>query len=200
MLAIGTEPLKLADGTLINPDNGEVIPVQEAGMTEVPNYQDIQRDFTDRRKRISDIPVPIKEMNAISVVISYTIFGLPNEDIAEVLGISVEYIENMKLSDGYKELMEGFITNIAETDGDHVRSLFSQQSILAARTITGMLNSASPHVAMSAAKDVLDRAGHRPADVVEHNHKMEGGLVIRHVRRSEDEEITIDLTPDGDSV
>ena len=36
---------------------------------------------------------------------------------------------------------------------------------------------------MSAARDILDRSGHRPADVVEHRHRVDGGLVIEYVKR-----------------
>jgi hypothetical protein len=36
---------------------------------------------------------------------------------------------------------------------------------------------------MAAARDILDRSGHRPSDVVEHRHRMDGGLVIEIVRR-----------------
>ena len=200
MLPVGTEPLELADGTLIDPIDGSVVPTQEEEFVEVPNYQEVQRDYTARRRRISDLPLPPKEMNAISVIISYTLFGLADKDIATVLSIPTEQVERIKLSDHYKELMDTFVENIAVQDADHVRSLFSQQSIIAAQKITNLLNSNSPHVAMSAAKDVLDRAGHRPVDVINHKHTMEGGLTIRHIRKSEVEPLTIDVTPDGDSL
>ena len=47
---------------------------------------------------------------------------------------------------------------------------------------------------MAAAKDVLDRAGHRPADVIEHKHSLEGGLTIEYIDHK-DEIPTIDITP-----
>jgi hypothetical protein len=48
---------------------------------------------------------------------------------------------------------------------------------------------------MTAAKDVLDRAGQRPVDIIEHRHKMEGGLTIEYVDKKDDIP-TIDITPD----
>jgi hypothetical protein len=47
---------------------------------------------------------------------------------------------------------------------------------------------------LGVAKDVLDRAGHRPADIIEHRHKMEGGLTIEYVEKKDDIP-TIDITP-----
>jgi hypothetical protein len=40
---------------------------------------------------------------------------------------------------------------------------------------------------MFAAKDFLDRAGHRPADIVEHRHRMDGGLTIEIIRKDKDD-------------
>jgi hypothetical protein len=46
---------------------------------------------------------------------------------------------------------------------------------------------------MAAAKDVLDRSGHRPSDVVEHRHRMDGGLVIEIVKRDGAQMPVIDM-------
>jgi len=40
--------------------------------------------------------------------------------------------------------------------------------------------------ALKAAQDILDRAGHRPADIVMHQHKVEGGLKIEYISRKID--------------
>ena len=37
----------------------------------------------------------------------------------------------------------------------------------------------------AAAKDILDRAGHRPADVVEHRHRLDNSLQIEIIRKDE---------------
>ena len=49
-----------------------------------------------------------------------------------------------------------------------------------------LLDSDSESTRGVAAKDVLDRAGQRPVDVVEHRHKMEGGLTIEYVEKKDD--------------
>lgn len=200
MLPIGTEPLVLADGTAISPVDGSVVSAQEEDFVEVPNYKEVQEEFVAKRRRISELPLAPKQMNVISVIIGYTLFGINDEDIGDILEIDKEQVERIKSSDNYQELMDTFTQNIATHDADNVRSLFSQQSVIAAQKITSMINSKSPHVAMTAARDVLDRAGHRPTDTINHKHTMEGGLTIRHIKPKDDDTITIDITPDGDNL
>ena len=53
------------------------------------------------------------------------------------------------------------------------------------------METASPKFALEAAKDLLDRGGHRPVDIVEHVNKMDGELRIVHIRKDETKEKAI---------
>ena len=83
MLPQGSEPLILADGTVISPENGNVI-VEEHVIT-VPNTVDIKREITASRMRVSDLPVPPDQMNTLSVIIGYSMMGVSDDDIANVI-------------------------------------------------------------------------------------------------------------------
>jgi len=193
MLPQGTEPLVLADGTKINPIDGLVL--SEEILVEVPNTEELKREIVASRKRIGDLPVPPNQMNTISVIISYTLFGISNRDISNTLLIPLEQVEVIKKSDAYNTLQQSFVKAILETDLSDVRSMFADKSRNAATTVVGLLNSDNETTQLSAAKDILDRAGHRPVDVIEHRHKMEGGLTIEYVEKKDDIP-TIDITPD----
>lgn len=198
-LPTGVEPLILADGTKINPIDGGVVSTDEDEYVEVPNYEDTQRELVIARQRLTDLPVPPQQMNLISIVIGYTLMGVTDEDIASVLQISESQIERIKQSDVFAEIKNKMVENITQSDVDHVRGMFTQASVIAAQKITSLINHKSPGVSMAAAKDILDRAGQRPVDVVHHKHSMEGGLVIKHVKRYEEEEHpTITLDADGE--
>ena len=184
MLPVGTEPLVLADGTQIDPRSGVVI--QEEPLVEVPNAADIKREIVASRKRIADLPVPPKQMNTLSVIISYSIFGINDGDISNVLAIPLAQLVAIKSSDAYKDLQSSLLANIIESDQSDVRGLFVQKSRRAADKVFSLLESESEATRMVAAKDVLDRAGQRPADVVEHRHMMEGGLTIKYVEEKDD--------------
>ena len=194
MLPQGTEPLVLADGTRINPIDGAVI--EEEVLVEVPNTEQIKREIVASRKRISDLPVPPGQMNTLSVVISYSLFGISDEDISSALLIPLEQLQTIKSSDEYTNLQGQFIKNILESDLSDVRRLFVERSRSAANLMIDTLenNEVGLGTRLGVAKDVLDRAGHRPADVIEHRHKMEGGLTIEYVEKKDDIP-TIDITP-----
>ena len=194
MLPQGTEPLVLADGTRINPIDGAVI--EEEVLVEVPNTEQIKREIVASRKRISDLPVPPGQMNTLSVVISYSLFGISDEDISSASLIPLEQLQTIKSSDEYTNLQGQFIKNILESDLSDVRGLFVERSRSAANLMIDTLenNEVGLGTRLGVAKDVLDRAGHRPADIIEHRHKMEGGLTIEYVEKKDDIP-TIDITP-----
>lgn len=192
MLSKGTDPLILADGTIINPVDGSV--VDDEVLVEVPNTEQIKREIVTARKRLSDLPVPPGQMNTISVIISYTLFGVNDNDISLALCIPIEQIEVIKKSDAYSLIQQQFVDSIIESDLSDVRGMFVEKSRTAAKKMVGLLDSESEATQIIAAKDILDRAGHRPVDVIEHRHKMEGGLTIEYVEKKDDVPI-IDITP-----
>ena len=199
MLPQGTEPLVLADGTKINPIDGNIVTDISEAVIEVPNTQDIKREITASRKRVGDLPVPPEQMNTISVILSYSLFGISDDDISNVISLPLDQIEKIKKSDAYEKLQSQLIKNIVESDLSDVRGMFVQQSHGAAQVMFSAMNNEEHGIVtrMAAAKDVLDRAGQRPVDVVEHRHKMEGGLTIEYVEKKDDIP-TIDITPNGE--
>ena len=195
MLPQGSEPLILADGTVISPENGNVI-VEEHVIT-VPNTVDIKREITASRMRVSDLPVPPDQMNTLSVIIGYSMMGVSDDDIANVIMIPLEQIKSIKLSDEYRLVQDGIVNNIMNSDSSSVRNMFVEGSRNAASLMAQVVKDSEMGIntRMSAAKDVLDRAGQRPVDVIEHRHKMEGGLTIEYVEKKDDIP-TIDITPE----
>ena len=198
-LPIGTEPLVLADGTKINPLNGNVLIDDEDLVVEVPNTTDIQREIVASRKRITDLPVPPEQMNTLSIILCYAMFGLGDDDIANIISLPVEQIRSIKMTKGYTDLQHSLIETITNSDIMSVRDMFVDHSRSAAEVVINTMN--NPEIGintrMSAANNILDRAGHRPADIVEHRHKVEGGLRIEYIKKEDQDIPTIDVTPRG---
>jgi hypothetical protein len=195
MLPQGTEPLILADGTVINPVDGSV--VIDESLVEVPNTETIKREIVASRMRISDLPVPPNQMNTLSVLLSYTLMGITDEDISTALLIPLEQVTTIKKSDEYTKLSDAIVANIVASDLSTVRGMFVDKSRNAANVMFGAMEDVELGIntRMTAAKDILDRAGQRPVDVVEHRHKMEGGLTIEYVEKKDDLPL-IDVTPE----
>ena len=196
-LPIGTEPLVLADGTKINPLDGKIL--KDDILVEVPNTREIQRDIVAARKRIADLPLPTEQMNTLSLVMAYSVFGLSDKDIGNVLSLPQEQIHNIKMNNVYNELQQNLVQSIIHSDTTEVRDLFVLNSKTSAQLFVDTVNDSEMGIGtrLSAANNILDRAGHRPADIVEHRHKVEGGLRIEYVKKEEQDIPTIDVTPEG---
>lgn len=187
--------LRLADGSVVLP-SGKVVKHNKQ-MVEVPSNTDAQRIVTATRRRLSDLPSVPRTMNAVSVVLCYTLFGLGDDEIAIATGMTVEQVGRIKMLEAYGSMQQTITDQIAQSDGSSVRNLLANHARTAAAKLVNLVENGDDSIALAAAKDVLDRGGHRPADVVEHRHKMEGGLTIE-VRRKDDTVQTpvVDVTPE----
>jgi len=196
------EPLVLADGTIINPLDGTVmVPENAKELVEVPTDRQAVSTVTSIRKRISDLPVPPAQMNVVTVILSYSLMGLSDNDIARCVGIPLERVKAIKLTDVYSDVHAALVEQMVAAEQENVRMLLNQGAMSAAKMITSLINSDDDKIALAASRDILDRDGHRPADVVEHRHKIDGGLTITYVDKKDSgnvlEGVAIDIT-DGE--
>lgn len=182
MLAEAEAPLVLADGTKIDPSTGRVI--RERKFVEVPRASDAQRQVTAVRRTLAELPMPPKTMPAIAVVMAYTLWGLSDEQIALGMEITLDQVRRIKMSEAYSTFYTSVAETLVKTQADDVRSMIAQQSQSAVQRIVELMDSDREDIVLSASKDLLDRAGHRPTDVVEHRHSMEGGLRIEIVDKT----------------
>ena len=198
-LPIDNEPLVLADGTKIDPSSGSVIKDTTTNFVSVPSPSEAQRIIARTRMTVADLPLPPKELSAIALVAFYTLFGLSDREIAIALDaqLTIEQIEHIRTLDAYIEFMQSAKENILHTQTQSVREVFEEHATLAANKIINLANSDNDVLAFKASQDVLDRAGHRPADIVEHRHKMDDALNIVFIKKDETKSVPmINITPE----
>jgi hypothetical protein len=191
-------PLRLADGRIVRPDGsvGDENDAPKPTMVEIPSGPEAQRIVTAARRKLSELPEVPRTMNAISVVLSYTLFGLDDEEIAIATGLSVDQIGRIKVGDPYTQMHEAVVRTVLDSETNVVRELFIKNARNAAQVVVRAMEEGTRSDRMAAARDVLDRSGHRPADVVEHRHRMDGGLVIEIVRRDAAQMPVIEMEPE----
>lgn len=191
--------LTLADGTQINMRTGR--PARQngvpSGYVAVPSHSEAVQELVRVRKRIADLPDVPERMNIVAVIAAYYMFGLSDLEISVALNCTQGQVENIKMTDAFSRLVEAMTENLVESQQDDVRSLLARGARKAATGIIDMMDSDDDKVAVVAMRDVLDRAGHRAVDVVEHRHRVEGGLTIEYVKRSDgdDRPPALDLDP-----
>lgn len=189
--------LELADGTKISPVDGAVIPdAPPPALVAVPTTSEAVNLVTNVRKAVADLPDVPKRLNIISVVLTYAMFGLSDEEIALACNLTYDQVKRIQAEESYLALYKEIQRNILSVEADEVRTIFRQKAKKAAEKVVTIMEESDGALGLSAAKDLLDRDGHRPADVVEHRHSMEGGLTIVHIKKGGEELPPIDLTPE----
>lgn len=179
--------LELADGTRVIKSTGRVIKDKKSAVIEIPSAREAQEIVAKSRRSVADMPVPGQQMNGISLVVFYTMWGLNDQDIAIQLGCSIQQVKNIKKLQEYKQLHEDIFKNVMEYEATEVRGLLQQKARYAAERIIEFAEEEGA-LGFAASKDILDRAGHRPADVVEHRHKLENSLQIEFIRKEQNSE------------
>ncbi len=191
-LAAPDEPLRLPDGRVISP-TGEVA---RPPMVEVPSGSEAQRLVAATKRKLTDLPAPPAAMNTINVVLTYSLTGLSDDEIALATGLTTKQVGIIRMSQAYAEMESMMVQSVLATDMNDVRSILQQGARKAANVMISALN--DDDMKYVAARDVLDRSGHGKADVHEHRIRMEGGLLIEVVDRAAQPHIpTLTLPADG---
>lgn len=194
--------LQLADGTIIDPSTGTPVPVEtptSVADVDETDASTIEEDYdapvitAPVRRKLADLPEQPSKMNAIAVVAAYHLFGIDDNEIAHALNVDIEMIDRVRTTEAFTTLIDAINDNIREAIQDRVRSHFEHNSLAAARFVSSRIRDSKEDskVRLAAANSILDRAGHRPADVHEHRVRVEGGLTIEYVKRN-----TNDTLPD----
>jgi hypothetical protein len=198
-IAAAHDPLVLADGTQIDPSTGKPIRTEGNRFIEVPSPSTAQQLVVRARRSVNELPMPPQQMNGVALVAFYTLFGLNDTDIAIALDgkLTEEQVGNIRKLSVYTDFMTNAKANLLESAQEQVRELLATHAHAAAKTIIDHAGSENDVLSFKASQDILDRAGHRPVDVVEHRHKMEDALHIVIERKdSNDAAPMIDVTPE----
>jgi hypothetical protein len=193
-----SEPLRLADGSLVYPGGrvttaGDSSASPPVGFVEIPTHREAQRVIAGTRRKLADLPEVPKTMNAVGAILAYTLFGMDDEEIAIATKLTIEQIGRLKMGDAYSQMHEAIVRTIVDSETDVVRDMLAKNARNAAATMVEALQAGNRSDRMAAARDILDRSGHRPADIIEHRHRVDGGLVIEYIKRGSEEVPVIDM-------
>lgn len=205
-LEISVSLLRLQDGTLIDPLTREPMNVITKEVNNKEDEEDIPPTYEVdpsslnlkalERRSIMDLKLSPSHMAVINNVLVFTVWGMPDDEIATVCNCDVFDIEKIRQLDEYSQMQGALTEGMFAAIANDVQGRLTLASLTAADRIVQGLNSKSGDIRMAAAKDILDRSGHRAADRVEHIHSFgeEAELTIRVTHDSDKDDIpTIDL-------
>jgi hypothetical protein len=116
---------------------------------------------------------------------------LDDEEIAIATGLTIDQVGRIKVGDPFTQMHEAIVRTIIDGETTNVRDLIAKNARNAAATMVEALQAGNRSDRMAAARDILDRSGHRPADIIEHRHRVDGGLVIEYVKRGDERDMPV---------
>lgn len=173
--------IKLPNGKIVT----KVEPNKYKDALVLKSNTQLQIEEAKARRKIEDLPIQNSKMNTISVVLAYHLFGLSVKDISLITKLPENQISSIIMLPAFDEMMKEVTKAIIEKDTDDVRNYISMQTKAAAKKVVDIMENGPVKYALDAAKDVLDRGGHRPVDIVEHINRMDGELRIVHIKKDE---------------
>lgn len=181
------QTLKLADGSEIDLNGKLVKPLEK----EKPAAKPLEKISTHRL--LEDLPASGKVMHTVALVGAYTIWGLRAQDIATLLNTTVEQIEMVRADDLFKRFFQELLRSVLDSELEDIRDRIVTKARTALLKLEEVLDDDDSKVKLNAANSILDRAGFRPADIVEHKHKVEGALKIVYEQRGKTTQPAIDV-------
>lgn len=203
--------LRLTDGTLIDPLTRKPVgvPTPQAENDESVSSTDDASGPTpppptitpQARRSLLDLTLTPQQMAYINNVLVYSLWGLPDDEIAIQCNCTLEDVLTVRDLQEYRDMQDALVAGVRTSYTATAQGIIADASTTAAQIVVQTLNSKSAKMKFDAARDVLDRSGHRPADRANMTLNINGfddELIIRVVRESERPHIpTMNVKPDA---
>jgi hypothetical protein len=206
--------IRQLDGTLIDPLTRQPVRVDspsssassgvtDDGVAESPNSDPSPNAIVPlSRRSLLDLTLNKQQMAVVNNVLVYTMWGLPDDEIAIQCQCDLSDIETVRGLTEYTKMRDALIAGMRASYTASAHGVISKHAVDAAHVVASNLRSPSKRMQFDAARDILDRSGHRPADhagiSINLNKGTDDQLVIRIVRESERPNIpTLDIRANG---
>jgi len=162
-LAKAGDPLVAPNGDLLLEEDDDDLGPSHLPLpsTSVPfkDYRTIQR------RVLSDLRADVSMLNVASVVLSYTLQGISDTEIAEATKLQPEQITFIRESRIYSDMFENIMRELINANSEYIECRVSAYSGMALGNIADIASrTKNTGYRLAASKDLLDRAGHRPQD------------------------------------
>lgn len=199
--------ITLADGTVIDTRTGKQadLPAPTVTTVTVPHAEDeisltpVDEQIGKQRRpigntvKIAELGTTPKLIIPTTVVVSLTLTGIADSEICVLLGISPQQLTRIRGLDLYDDLRSRMIVRLRESDKELIRQKLYNTAETAAQTLATLVTSKSEKIQLAAANSILDRTGHKAADILEVRQSFENEMRVRIIDDSKDNDIpTID--------
>ena len=162
-LARPGDPLLTVKGEQVEPENKPT--KRDMKKMDVTQGVDPELYRPLKRRILKELPAPPNVITGIGAVFIYTMLGVGDREIADTLGTTVEYINELRAHDAYGECFNVVHEEFINANSTLLTSRIASYAIGALDTVgTLSKEGKKEEVKLAASKDLLDRAGVRPKD------------------------------------
>src|SRR5690348_11660115 len=160
-LARPGDPLVLPDGRVLKDPKARAAETRAL----VPAFA--ASDYKASRQRsIKDLPGSPGVMNAVAAVMVYTILGISDREISDILRITPDQVREVKKHTAYSDTFEVVKAEFINENSELLQSRIAAYSHAALDTVANLMAEGEMDaIKLRAAQDILDRGGARPADM-----------------------------------
>jgi hypothetical protein len=158
-LAKWGDPYVMADGKIIQPE----VMFEDQAKVNVKSSSEYR---PQRKRSIPDLPASPKVMKGIGLVFTFTILGVPDREIAEILGITPSEVRQVRAHPGYGETFEIVASEFVSAKSKRLVSRIAAYADGALDNVYNIaMHGTKENNVLKASIDLLDRAGVRPKDL-----------------------------------
>lgn len=196
-LAKAGDPLVTPNGEVIEPDEDmddgmDIASIPPSTAVPFKAYRPIAR------RVIQDLRAPAQAINVVAVVLTYTLLGISDSEIAEATGLSAQDINKVRDSRIYSESFSNVMQELINANSEYIECRIAAYSGLALNNIADIaMRAKNKTLKFTANKDLLDRAGHRPQDQAGRQNQGLNELHIVITSPSDVVQAKIDLKSNG---
>ena len=146
-----------------------------------------------------DLPGPLHVMNAVAAVFTYTLMGLSDREMAEILNCTAIDIEATRAHPAYGEVFESIMGVFINTNSELLGSRIAAYSHDALTNVADLMASQDDGISLRASQDLLDRGGARPQDMSAKKAALGNELRIVVSKGGGDNGINVNINVNGDN-
>jgi hypothetical protein len=150
-LAKDGDPLVMIDGRVIQPE--EMFPQTKPPEPDRKVYRPL------RKRAIRELPAAPNVMKGVAVVFGFTVLGLTDRDIAEILGVTVTQVREIRAHAAYNETFNIISSEFVSAKSKRLDSRIAAMADNALDTVGEIMTTGKENNRLRASIDVLDRAG-----------------------------------------
>ena len=116
------------------------------------------------RRSLHDLKLNKHQMAIVNNVLTYTLWGLPDDEIAVQCSCTVMDVHTVRELAEYNYMHDALIAGLRTSYMASAHGIISNAAQQAANVIVNTVKKTSGRMQFDAARDILDRSGHRPVD------------------------------------